>query len=328
MINKSNMWLWAWSAVGWMFLFVCIAIFPSTQVPAMLILVIILTSKSISLLDGIYWIWDNGLQATIELRTKEDHPNNATATERRALLFDEFAESPRQISLFGVFDWRWFQQIESCGIAGGLRPTISTILYWSRNVLYRFEALMVLSALALVWRPYSGGKWGASEWIAAVMGLVVIVNVTFMAVEILFGNVIMGPGYDRYCHRRVEEPICSKTTDGRELLRSVWNFVRLIAFSLIAIAALLHSLHAADSHKGFCGIRVDSATSRPEAYGEFIAFTLTTFATVGYGDVYPQTLKSRLMVAFLHGTPVMGVNLWGVSPLCDSGNLRRGQYTK
>ncbi|MGZ0170829.1 MAG: alpha/beta hydrolase family esterase [Planctomycetales bacterium] len=30
----------------------------------------------------------------------------------------------------------------------------------------------------------------------------------------------------------------------------------------------------------------------------------------------------------LFGTPVMGVNLWGGSPLCDSGSLRRGQCTK
>jgi hypothetical protein len=127
-----------------------------------------------------------------------------------------------------------------------------------------------------------------------------------MGIEILIGNAIMGKGYSRYFHMDLQRTP-HDLSDGKQLVREIAHFSRLVLVAVMALSGICLTYYA--TRYSFNGILTpiptDTATfealsDRCRLFCEFLAFLLTTFATVGYGDVHPTGIISRLLVAGIH----------------------------
>lgn len=294
---------WVCSIIGWGMTAAVVAVFPALYLPGMIILAVALTSKAASMIFAIGWIWHSGQRFVLNFQEWESE-RARSESELQMELFTRLDIASSAFPPFGIFDCRWFKQLNEWNSRGGLSRTLAVLLQWVRHVFYRFEALMVLSTLALIFHPDLPSNLPI-RCLAAAISVGVAINITAMGLEVLVGNVIMGPGYDRYCHRHLKDNPEIEESEGHALLISVRNFARLAGFSLMAVAAVFQSLHAQAEYKGFAGTNWEefqhiSPYDRLREYGEFAAFTMTTFATVGYGDVHPDKTWTRLCVAYLH----------------------------
>ncbi len=312
---------WGLSGLAWFAIWYAVATHPEIAFPACIILTALLCAKFLAVASGTVWICCKGRDFAITQREwevswlaserKEQEKND---NFRLAHTLGSLSESVKGwcwwlfwISApFGLFDHR-------CRWMAMLSDTPSTcervrkwLWKWGRNIGFRFESLMVLTTLALVGAPFQALEcW----WRAVLFILIVILlmSIAAMSVEVMCGNVIMGPGYDRYCHYHFELPLDhfrdGTSPDGHRTLRQVWMFVRLCVFSICASAA---AFYASNALSGYCGFdEIDAVwpadaerlypSQRIAEYMQFLYFTTTTFATVGYGDIHPLTLWPRVL---------------------------------
>jgi len=90
------------------------------------------------------------------------------------------------------------------------------------------------------------------------------------------------------------------------LLGELSHFVRLVAVTLIAVATICLTYYV--TQKVFCEILTEIPSGRSwsdilnrlKRFVEILSFAVTTFSTVGYGDVHPNGIVSRVIVMAIH----------------------------
>lgn len=302
--------IFGFAAILWL----TIAKSPEAQVIWLGILLFILALKAAALRAGLIWIWVHGQSVLNTWVIKdEDTPEDATEFARRQIVFGELqvtdCAQPVAWSPLGVIDWRWLKAVDEFRASSSpCRQLCGDFLSCLRDLFFRFESLMVWAALFLICRDYgSSQEWSiasaSAEAASLLISLMVVCLICMMSIEVLIGNAILKPGYSRYFHRRIGDGRVN-WNDRRVLIVEVRHFARLAAFSLLALAAVCQSYFATWS--GFHGIStcklrwegvfLDNVSGRLELFVQFLSFVVTTFATVGYGDIYPNSSMSRLLV--------------------------------
>lgn len=282
-------------------------------------LALVMIFKLWALLDGIGWLWNADARVRARLSAADaalDHPqhpepnagNNAaaepTAEQCQAIVFSELERTAFGRYPCGVMDWRWLKTIDSYRTD---KKTIRAFfLQFLRDTFYRFESLVVYAVLALIFRSYKQhleDNLSPGDMLSIALSFMSSCLVIAMATEILVGHVMLDYGYSRYFHRKL---VHRPRETSRTLLRELWHFSRLVALSLCFIASACQSYYATFggfhgiATKGFGGATIATLWERLSLFAEFFSFVCTTFATVGYGDVFPDTIATRLIVSAIH----------------------------
>lgn len=278
-----------------------VAYLPNLSHILLLIVVVAVVLKLLAISAGIAWISRRGPDAFKEIRNPSDRANRS-----RQLIYDTFDKSDVWFAPFGVNDWRWRKLIDD-DLSSPVRHR--RIRGWFLRTLrvcyFRFESQAIVTAIILTLIPYTGDNEISTvpEGLACVLGCVALVNSFLMGLEILIGNALLKNEYHLYFHFGFDRsPFPS---GGSQLLREIGHFIRLILFSLIVVAATCFTYFACRG--SFCGILTSPPSNsgylelenRLRLFCEFVAFAMTTLSTVGYGDVHPTGIISRLLVAVI-----------------------------
>ena len=289
---------WVFRPLFWLSAALIVGMTPGISGIWLVTLGIGLVFKFLALVAGVIWIRRHGTAFMDELKVFGPQLS----------LSEKMCRTDVWFAPFGVMDWRLFEIIEECEVSPSpLRRGVCAAIHYSRECCFSFESLLVIGTLVLALRFYAAycpNQWlGTDDCLALADSLLMAGLIGAMAAEILVGHVLMGIGYSQHFHQWFHRP---QPIGQTALLDDIVYFTRLVSYSLLSIAAICQSYFA--TFGGFSGILTTgylgnvaaSPGSRFSLFAEFFAFTCTTFATVGYGDVYPNTPPTRLMVAAIH----------------------------
>lgn len=268
----------------------------------LLVLFVLLVLKSVQLIGAMVWIQRQGEEATKTFREKEneliEQPELDTESRKqifRNYMFDWFETHEPRWALLGLADWK-------------LRVR-GSLLDWLRELFFRFNTQSVLGSMVLVLAPSpTKGPWPdcLNRWLLVGIGATLMLNCFLMAAEILVGNALMGRGYSRYFHPDSSQ-LFTRPSLGRQHLTELINFSKLSLASLVVIAAACTGYFVLFG--GFIGLSIAATVlsyscewicQRLGLWLEFFYFATTTFCTVGFGDIHPNGLGSRVLVTAIH----------------------------
>jgi|GEM_PF-6209319 len=283
---------------------------PSLSFLWLSICILLAILKVLALTAGVHWIFAKGEDSVPHFQERESPlTEESTKSDRNDVVYQVLATSDIRYAPFGVMDWKWFKKIDlwihdsnkACRFKG-------IILKLLRTIFFRFEAQIILGAITLTLIPYSrdGVISTFTEFLSCVLVIFIFLEIVLMGIEILFGNTLMQMNYSRYFHlglsRKPYDP-----THGKVLLREIWHFSKLVFHTLIGISVICFTYYSCrggfkciETSMAPGRIPIDELEPRLHLFIEFFSFATTTFSTIGYGDVHPTGITSRLFMAVIH----------------------------
>lgn len=277
----------------------------------LLVITILLSLKLLQLIGGTSWILAVGERATQDLvRYENCLEPNLDVTQRidtiDAELNRQFANIAIRCSVFGMRD-RAILDFANRLINNDQHRLVrffGTLMFYLHDLFFRFKTLSIFAMISLV--AFATPMDASSPcWIITallcIVGLLTICMCYIMAGEIMIGTAIMGSGYSRYFHKQYRHfPI--PPTSGRRHLNELVHFTELALVTLVVISGVCAAVYI--MFGGFAGLNEAThdyhGTQRILVWLHFLYFATTTFCTVGFGDIHPTALYSRILVTAIH----------------------------
>lgn len=297
-----------WAKRGFLFLLVLTAFFnPWLSTILLAVYAFMLVLKTAALVAGVQWHYQHGEKSLDKLIDAEKQiGDTADGFARRAIVYDELKKTPVKYAPFGTMDFKWLrlsdEKMKSDQFCERVFGYGSQLV---RDLSFGYEFQVIAVSLLLFSRPFSTGM--VHDLVAQTAGILLLATTLAMGLEILVGNIVMRDRYSHFFHLRLATADADLTSKSR-LLRELFNFSRLVFHALVAVTITCMTYYVTHGDRSFKGIDtpiptgqlLNSLTERFSMFGEFVAFSITTFSTVGYGDVAPDVLGSRLIVAVVH----------------------------
>ncbi len=281
----------------------------------------LLLCKLVAISEGIGWIWMQGPKWCRRLPKRDLRLSQASAFERKQMVYRVFSVFRPSWWLLGIMDWKWFAAIDFLRTRNNRGLNFAGwLLALTRTTLFRVENLLLFGTLMLALRPYSPSDGiDTLEVLAFLSSFLLMLLIAFMGTEVFIGNVILQLGYSRYFHLRFERDQ-THWNDPRDRVREVRHFVRFALLSVLTFTAICQSYYG--TRFSFDGIKAtgwygDSLQPigqkgqwlaelwsflivRGRLFAEFLYFMSTTFTTIGYGDIYAKCVGSRVLMIAIH----------------------------
>jgi Ion channel. len=271
-------------------------------------MLLLLLAKTVQLAASLVWIWRYGEVAGNDFEDEERRlwlaglePEKVRAKVSE-FIFGRFEKTEPRWALAGLLEWRYRGVINTWP-----DPMDRRLGYFLHDLFFRFNSQGILGAMLLVSSApaLATGSVAGHRLLCCAVGVALMVNCFVMATEVLVGNTLMGSRYSRYFHFQFEA-FPSAPTPRKRQLHDIISFSTLALVTLAVIAGVCSAYQA--MFGGFCGLSTgitgasgwDHAIERAEVWAEFFYFAATTFCTVGFGDIHPATLGTRVLVTAIH----------------------------
>jgi hypothetical protein len=262
---------------------------------------ILLTSailKLTAILNAIRWLLNHG-------RNYRDKYLNKQLPSTRAQYYRALKRCQGKFFPFGFKDFELHRYIEKTGRYRGLQHICLPLARLSQAVLLRFNRLTLVATIyLLISSDLIGIKW--FDWpltgeqhldVSIILVLIILITNIFLSVEAIHSYAILG-SYAISFH--LLSPERDRWSGGTLILVELKVFVQRVVSTICAGSIACYVTHL--QFRVLTGSIVEPTAfdllNRLKILLQCIYFTVTTFATVGYGDIQPKNGLGQL-VAFL-----------------------------
>lgn len=287
-------------AVAAYFVFLGLFCVSSSALPVVLfLLALLLTTKSISIVNGIRFVVDlggefiRGLELLAQKKGYDNYRELFMAT-RLALLRRTPPNACYGVP-FGIMDNKLTDPPEwlYCFIE---ERRLKWWLKHIRNLFYRVRSLIYLTAVITVAAPVDLLSTSSFCWSFAIAcSFLVVILLLLMSSEIALGNIVMGRAHTDFLRglaiREYKSPRAAPIV---ELLHLIWLAVLCGATSFSLLLGAVPG-----SYSELLCVS-NNYVGRLERFVDLSYYAMTTLVTVGYGEIHPTTLWSRVLVGVFH----------------------------